>query len=323
MSDIIKIKDVAALIGDITKTFENEAQTADMLVSSYKTVCGDPEISDNEKRYFDRALDGVLRQLDAVRNPQIFDSGNKKAIKLFFFPSNRKVPEAFKDGALEKEDAFYKRMGVIYPEIFRSGTHFEKLIRLYVSGCPARVTEVYADPLTALYASLAEGGEGITVFAVSVEALSYPDSDRALILSCLPKLSFAKKRDLLETAYASLISNRFQQLKGGSRYLDDAPEELYKEIATEKPFFRRDTDPADLLRPLFVTPYGSGDKAYIIHGLCVNEKEAKTRINAITVREYAVNDRQKILDGLSLLGFDGLRLCKDAKDAAEYLKQNI
>ena len=323
MSNIIKIKDVAALIGDITKTFENEAQTADMLVSSYKKVCDDPEIPDNEKRYFDCALDGILKQLDAVRNPQIFDSGNKKAVKLFFCPSKRKLPDALKDGALEKEDAFYKKMSVVRPEIFKSGTHFEKLIRLYGCGCPVRVTEAYADPLTALYASLNEGGDGISVFAVPVDAMSYPDSDRALILSCLPKLSFAKKRDLLDTAYASLISNRFRQLKGGSRYLDDAPEELYKEITTEKPFFRRDTDPADLLRPLFVTPYGSADKAYIIHGLCLNEKDAEARIKALTVREYAVTDRQKTLDALSLLGFDGLRLCKDAKDAAEYLKRNI
>lgn len=323
MMEMMQITGTAALISDITETFSYDAASADMLLSSYRAVCSDPELSDNEKLYFDKVLDGMAQALDQVRNPQIFDSGKKRAIKLFFCPSKRKVPAAAADGTLEKEDVFYKKMNVVCPEIFKSGTHFEKLAALYECGCPTRITEVYADPLTALYASLSDGGDGISVLAVPENVLSYPDSDRALILSCLPKLTFAKKRELLETAYASLLSNRFQQLKGGSRYLDDAPEELYKEITTEKPFFRRDTDPVDLLKPLFVLPYKASDRAYVIHGLCLNEKQAAGRINAFAVKEYAVKDAQTVLDELSLLGFDGQRLCKDAKDAAKYLKNNV
>ena len=323
MSETMQISAVSELIGDITRSYQNDAATADMLISAYSSVCSDPELSDNEKRYYEYTLDKTIIAVDAVRSPQIFDTEENRTIKLFFCPSKRKVPDALKDGALEKEDVFYTRMSVICPDIFKSGTHFEKLAALHGCGCPSRITEVYADPLTALYASLADGGDGISVFAVPVSYLSYPESDRALILSCLPKLSIAKKRELLETTYASLASNRFQQLKGGSRYLDDAPEELYKEITTEKPFFRRDTDPADLLKPLFGSPYGTQNKAYIISGLCVNGKEAERRLDALTVKEYTVSDIQRITDELSLLGFDGLRLCRDAKDAAAFLKNNI
>lgn len=323
MSEIMQITGTAELISDITKTFQNDAVSADMLISSYKSLCSDPESSDNEKRYFENALADMMDTLDQIRNPQIFDREAKRAVKLFFCPSKRVIPDALKSGTLEKEDVFYTKMGVVCPDIFKSGTHFEKLVSLYECGCPARITEVYADPFTALYAALAGGDGKIAVLAVPENVLSYPDSDRALMLSCLPKLTFAKKRELLDTSYASLASNRFQQLKGGSRYLDDAPEELYKEITTEKPFFRRDTDPADLLKPLFVTPYGASAKTYIIHGLCASEKEAAERIKAFTVKEYAVTDAQAALDELSLLGFDGLRLCKDEKDAAQYLKNNI
>lgn len=323
MSEVMKISRVSELIGDITKSYQSDAVSADTLISSYRSVCADPELSDNEKRYFEYTLDGIIATLDKVRNPQIFDAGEKRTVKLFFCPSKRMVPAALKDGALEKEDVFYTKMSVICPDIFKSGTHFEKLAALYACGCPSRITEVYTDPLTALAASVADNGDGISVLAVPKSYLSYPQSDRALILSCLPKLSFAKKRELLETTYASLASNRFQQLKGGSRYLDDAPEELYKEITTEKPFFRRDTDPADLLKPLFVTPYGKGDGAYIVSGLCTSEKEAERRLDALTVKEYAVSDVSVLKDELSLLGFDGLRLCRDAKDAAAFLKSDI
>ena len=326
MSEVMKISGISELIGDITKSYQSDAVSADTLISSYRSVCSDPELSDNEKRYFEYTLDGIIATLDKVRNPQIFDAGEKRTVKLFFCPSKRMVPAALKDGVLEKEDVFYTKMSVICPEIFRSGTHFEKLAALYACGCPSRITEVYADPLTALSASAAEGDGGISVLAVPKDHLSYPGSDRALILSCLPKLSFAKKRELLETTYASLASNRFQQLKGGSRYLDDAPEELYKEITTEKPFFRRDTEPADLLKPLFVSPYRSDAKAikrdsvFIVNGLCLSEKDAQRRLDALTVKKYEISDCKELLSQLSLLGVDGAGFCVDPKDAADYLK---
>ena len=323
MSEIMQITGLSELISDIAKTFSCDAVTADMLISSYKSVYSDPELSDNEKRYFANALGDMLDVLDQVRNPQIFDSGKKRTVKLFFCPAERRVPQALKDGEIEKEDVFYKKMSVICPDIFKSSTHFEKLVSLYQCGCPSRITDAYTDPFTALYAALASGGGSIAVLAVPEEVLSYPDSDRALMLSCLPKLTFAKKRELLEIAYASLASTRFQQLKGGSRYLDEAPEELYKEITTEKPYFRRDIDPADLLKPLFVKPCGETDKTYILHGLCLSEKDAAERIKALTVKEYTVSDIPAALEELSLIGFDGQRLCRDAKDAAEYLKNNV
>ena len=110
MMEIMQITGTAALISDITKTFSYDAASADMLLSSYRAVCSDPELSDNEKLYFDKVLDGMAQALDQVRNPQIFDSGKKRAIKLFFCPSKRKVPAAAADGTLEKEDVFYKKM---------------------------------------------------------------------------------------------------------------------------------------------------------------------------------------------------------------------
>lgn len=323
MSERIIISDISELTNDITKTFCSDAVCSDMLISSYKTVCGDPDLSENEKTYYDDALGGTLKLLDAVRNPQIFNADIKRAVTLFFCPSSDAVPSALKDGYAEKEDEFYKRMAVLCPDIFKDGTHFEKLTRLYDSGCPCRMTEVYTDPFTAIYKAIKNGDTQMRVFAVPTDEISYPESDKTLLLSCLPKLPFSKKRELLETAYSSLLTKRFQQLKGGSRYLEDAPEELYKEITTEKPFFRRDINPADLLKPLFTAPYVRQDKAYIISGLCADEKDAYRRADAITVRTYVFSDVQKLLSELSLLGFGGERFFDCAKGAAEYLKNNV
>ena len=327
MAKRIKVTDISGFTKEYVSLFGEAVSTADGIIASYRQAAEDAELSDAEKRYYGHVSAEKTAALDGIRNPGLFER-NYSGIKLFFCLENKATPEVFKGELLKKEDVIYKKMGVMAPEV-SCGSHYGRLIKTYNSGCPCRVSAVTANPLTALYfACKDEECDSVTVLAVPECEISYPDSDKALMLSCLPLLSYSQKKDLYEAADFSLSAGRFRQLKGGTRYLDDAPEELYRLITTEKPYFRREISPSDLLKPLFVSPERSDIKTvkqdiyYVISGLCMSEKEAREKIYANAVCEFEIADKEKLLFELDLLGVNGASLCPDGKSAAEYLRNN-
>ena len=324
MSEKYTVKDVGGYIIAIEEKFANDARTADAVISSYEKASEDKELSDIEARYFDFVYGMKLSLLKDVRDPGIF-SDKKEKIALFYCPTDRLTPDVFSQKHTGDEDGVYKKLPYLYPDGFKGLTHFERLVQTYKSGCPCRLTEVTSNPLYALYHAC-KAGCGVYVLAVPESEISYPGSDKALMLSCLPLLSFAQRRELYGICGAALSAKRFRQLKGGSRYLDDAPEELFRQITTEKPFFKREADPADLLRPLYVAADRSDRRAfkediyYVISGLCESEAEAERKLKADVAAEFLPDDCEKILKQLSLLGINGAALSYDLASAAEYLK---
>lgn len=323
----IKISDIGGFTIKYINGFSDVTQTADGIISSYREALENHDAADAEKRYYEYVSAEKAKSLDGIRNPGLFDRDDG-GIRLFFCPANKAVPDIFFADLLKKEDALYGKMGVMAPEI-SNGTYFQRLIKTYQSGCPCRITEVTSNPFTALYYACKDGScDTVAVFAVPENEISYPASDRTLMLSCLPFLSYAQKKELYEAADFSLSAGRFRQLKGGTRYLDDAPEELYRIITTEKPYFRREISPADLLKPLFVSPERNDLKTvkqdiyYMISGLCLCEAEARGKIFSNAVCEFEITDKENVLTQLDLLGINGASLCPDAKSAAMYLKEH-
>lgn len=327
MMHTIKISDLGGFTEKYLNEFSDKTKTADKIISSYASALENSDLTDAEKRYFEYVSAEKSALLDGIRNPGIFE-GNKGSIKLFFRPENKAVPHVLRGGHLKEEDVIYRKMGVMAPEVSSCGSYYDRLIKTFDFGCPCRVTKVTSNPLTALYHAAFDGCDKVTVFAVPEEEISYPRSDKALMLSCLPLLNYAQKKELYDAADFSLSAGRFRQLKGGTRYLDDAPEELYRIITKEKPYFRREISPVDLLKPLFISPDRSDIKAvkqdiyYMISGLCMSETEAYGKIFANAVCEFEIADKEKILSGLDLLGINGASLCADARSAAEYIKEN-
>ena len=324
MLHTIKISDIGGFTIKYLNEFTDVTQTADGIITSYRSSLDDHDLTDAEKRYYEYVSSQKSAALDSIRNPGLFDSG-KGSVRLFFCLESKAVPQILRGELAKKEDIVYKKMGVMAPEVSK-GCYYDRLIKTYHSGCPCRVTEVTSNPYTALYNACTDAEcDKITVFAVPEEEISYPGSDKTLMLCCLPLLSYAQKKELYEAADFSLSAGRFRQLKGGTRYLDDAPEELYRIITTEKPYFRREISPADLLKPLFVSPEHSDIKTvkqdiyYMISGLCMSEKEASGKIFANAVCEFEITDKDNVLKQLDLLGINGASLCSDAQSAAEYL----
>ena len=327
MMHTIKISDISDFTAEFSAGFSDVMKTADKIISSYASSLENSDLTDAEKRYFEYVSAEKSAALDAIRNPGIFEKTGG-SVKLFFCLEDGAVPEILRGDLSKKEDEIYRKMGVMAPDISSCGSYYHRLIKTYQSGCPCRVTKVTSSPLTALYYAASGGCGKVTVFAVPEQEISYPASDKTLMLSCLPLLSYTQKKELYEAADFSLSAGRFRQLKGGTRYLDDAPEELYRIITTEKPYFRREISPADLLKPLFVSPDKSDIKTvkqdiyYMISGLCMSEAEAHGKIFANSVCEFEITDKEKVLAGLDLLGINGAALCADARSAAEYIKEN-
>ena len=247
----------------------------------------------------------------------------------------RLLPSVFRKNELRKEDYYYHEIMVRCPEHFQFLTHLDKLVLMQHYDCPTRLLDVTTNPLVALYFACKNFGcntcdtfTGGTVhlFAKRDNEVVYSDSDKALMLSCIPKFTSDVKRDIWRLCQANLSAEKFVQRKGGSRYQDDNIERLFHEIATENPAFKRELVPLDLLQPLFVQPNKGNkrilkqDGAFILSGLSRNEDEAEEKIKKIWRVEINANNQETILKELEGLGIHEAVLFPEVDKVANYLK---
>ena len=160
------------------------------------------------------------------------------------------------------EDEIYHEMLVRCAENFENTNHLEKLVIMQHYGCPTRLFDITSNPLVALYFACTNYGcpkcesieEGIVyIFCVKTQDMVYADSDRALILSSLPKFSIEDKKELLKVSTMNLEAGEFPKNNEGC-YKHEIVERLYHEICREVPAFKRNLVPSDLLQPIFIQP---------------------------------------------------------------------
>lgn len=249
--------------------------------------------------------------------------------------SYRLLPSALRDASWDKEDFYYHEIMVRCPNYFQNSTHLEKLVTMQHYDCPTRLLDITSNPLVALYfacknfgCSKCEGSnEGqVLIFPVRTSDVVYSDSDRALMLSCLPRFNTREKEQLNLCAQAGLSTGKFSQVKGGSRYKEDIVERFFHEITTEMPSFKRDISPIDILRPLFVQPNQSNGRivkqggAFIISGLSESWMIAEAKLKAIQHATISVVNQSGILSELEHLGIHEASLFPEVDKVAEYLK---
>ncbi len=252
--------------------------------------------------------------------------------------SYKMCPSVFRENYWQYEDYFYHRIIVERAESFRNASHLDKLVTMQHYSCPTRLLDVTSNPLVALYFACKNYGcdkcnqsdEGVVlVFPVLTRDISYADSDRALMLSCLPRFSSFDKDKLLQSANDHLASKRFPQIKGGSRYNEDVVERFYHEITTEIASFKREIDPIDLLQPLFIQPNKTNgriikqDGAFIINGLSKDRQEAEQKLDALTYTRIYIKNQSKILKELEMLGIHEASLFPEVDKMADYLKDSV
>lgn len=108
----------------------------------------------------------------------------------------------------DKEDYYWHEAHVRCPEFFEHSTHLDNLVTMQHFGFPTRLLDITSNPLVALFFSCKNYGcsrcntadTGKVFFAVIANELLYADSDKARIISCLPRLSRPEKEEILNMA---------------------------------------------------------------------------------------------------------------------------
>ena len=167
--------------------------------------------------------------------------------------------------------------------------------------------------------------------------LNYSDSDKVLMLSCLPVLSYIEQKALLiaidkavnEAVVDKEHSARFEVSKdnnyGKKTYVNSVVEKLYHEIKREIPAFQRRINPNDLLNPLFVQPYRNNrrilkqDGAFIISGLSQNKVEAEEKIGHLCYTVFKIRNKDEILRQLDQIGINEAFLFPEVDNVSRYL----
>lgn len=279
-----------------------------------------------------KTADKFISTLERTKNPDEFIYSGKPFIQYFYRGESSNTwnyrPSIMRDDhTYLRESYFYHEIQVRCPHEFENLSFLDKLVKMQHYGCSTRLLDITSNPLGALYFACEEKkNDGrVSIFPVVRGTMSYGDSDKALILSCLPhlrKFEQDKIMDELKSLNGQVCTNLTNR-----PYL----EKLYLEIRSEKPAFECRIMPGDILSPLFIQPNRANPRitnqqgAFLLSGLSSNlnlaEKKIKARI-AKTRFLIQSDDKEKILDDLDLLAVNKASIYPNMEKVAEYIKSH-
>lgn len=252
------------------------------------------------------------------------------------YKNYRLVPSVMRNGSagneLEKEDYYYHEIKVQCADKFNGCSHIDQLVLMQHYDCPTRLLDVTSNPLVALFFACKNYGckkcntanEGaVYIFAIPENEVLYYDSDRAKMLSCLPRFTYEDKKELYSACVTRIIKGGVFDAKNNGSIV----ERLYHEIKTETPSFEKKIDPVDLLSSYFVQPLKLNsrilkqDGAFIINGLNLDCEEVEQKIRDMVFQVIKIKDQHKILAELDRLGINEATLFPEVDKVASYLKQ--
>lgn len=240
------------------------------------------------------------------------------------------LPSVFRDKFMDREDFLYHELVMRCPEQFKGLTHLDTLVLMQHYGLPTRLLDVTTNPLVALYFACKDytgqksDGENGHIYVYTSDKIVYSDSDKVMMLSCLPVFSSDDKRKMLNIVTAEPKAKVIKKVADGK--YPAAMERLFHEITKEVPAFRREIIVADLVTPLIVKPLQANARilkqggAFIISGLCDSKLEAEDKIKYLCIGEVIVKDRRRILDELDVFGINEASLFPEVDKVADYLK---
>lgn len=298
-------------------------------VVNYLEYIAEHEYNLNElKKNFDSIMDRLV-------NPGKGSADYKTSKPVFFYRGQYNIDHFLQTGIYRndnqrKEDFLYHEMLVRCHDEFKDTSHLEKLVIMQHYGCPTRMLDITSNPLVALFFACKNYGgsacaEGtVFIFYINSDDIAYADSDRALLLSCLPRFSMADKNHLIDVAIKHLSDESFPL--DNQIYEDEIVEKLYHEISRELPSFKRRIRPIDLLKPLYVQPDKSNrrifkqDGAFIVSGLNKDCFEERIKFDLISNIRLRIQNKEQILKDLDKLGINSATLFPEIDNVAMYLK---
>ena len=313
---------------DIPKDKLDELNVRESVVNYLKYI------ADNEYNFYETKKDFDF-VMDSLVNPGKSSADYKTSKPVFFYRGQYNVDHSlqtgiYRDDNQRKEDFLYHEMLVRCHDEFKDTSHLEKLVIMQHYGCPTRMLDITSNPLVALFFACKNYGgsacaEGtVFIFYINSDDIAYADSDRALLLSCLPRFSMADKNHLIDVAIKHLSDESFPL--DNQIYEDEIVEKLYHEISRELPSFKRRIRPIDLLKPLYVQPDKSNrrifkqDGAFIVSGLNKDRFEERIKFDLISNIRLRIQNKEQILKDLDKLGINSATLFPEIDNVAMYLK---
>jgi hypothetical protein len=284
----------------------------------------------------------VTKTKEEILERESYYSESKPSGYQFFYRGHYKreyklLPSVFRGSFWEKEDQFFHEITLQCPEVFGNASYLERLVTMQHYDCPTRLLDVTTNPLVALYFTCenfgcaqcnhSQNGE-VIVFPVLPEDITYSDSGRARLLSCLAGFSVSEKEKLFLETTASIEKGKYDQ-KNNGYYKNQVVERFYMKIATENPAFKRELDPLDVLRPVFVRPNKTNrrilkqDGAFILNGLSKNAGEAESKIEDMGNFRIRIVNQERVLRELASIGIHEASLFPEVDKVAHYLKQTL
>lgn len=248
------------------------------------------------------------------------------------------IPSVFRSTGWDKENDYYHEIMVRCPERFIGAGHLDRLVTMQHYDVHTRLLDITESPLVALYFAcknyseanekIADNHRGaVIVFTTKQEDVLYADSDKALMLSCLPLLKPNEREELLAVAIQSKKNKKFKKGPSGTKYDNKVVEKFYNEICTEKSAFKREMIPTDIINPLFVQPNRNNDRilkqegAFIINGLAKSVEDAELKLKEIAYGKIAICNQHAILKELEQLGINEATLFPEIDRVAKYIQR--
>lgn len=340
-------------INDIKKQIETITSKRNSYIHNQDSHIMNDEIKDkkqyNPKLYYLQAmiinlyqeLEHLEKNIKRIKSrPKYKSKANKKNI--FYYRGQYGVnynllPRIMRKQNLSKESKIYHEIMVNCASDFKGLSHLDKLVYMQHYDCPTRLLDVTKNPLVALYFACknfncqkckCENEGKVYIFAIPEDKVAYSDSDRALMLSCLPKFNEDDKKKLLEKCeeYIYLGKNFDEQCH------DEIVERFLHEIRSELPAFRKIINPKDLVDSIIIQPNKINarilrqDGAFIISGLSKNVAEEHQKLASKVYTEIVINgatNMKGILADLDKLGINEATLFPEVDNVAHYLQEHL
>lgn len=222
------------------------------------------------------------------------------------------------------EDEAYHSLILEYPEEFNTKDHLGTLAKMQHYGLNTRLLDVSDNILTALFFAseqrLQKDGK-VMVFKVKKSEVLYHNSDRALMLACLPPLS-QKVKDFVKIFcenHKGVIND--SMIKGHPEMV-----KLLHEIRGEYPAFETAIVGQDLLDTFFVQINKNNQRMKVQSGYFaifgLDEEAGRRKLEKYMQKEIIIDgsSKKRILDQLKLMRVHSDTVYPDLERTALYLR---
>ena len=212
-------------------------------------------------------------------------------------------PTIFRDKKRNAESNAYHAIMMEYPEQFAKKEHLSNLVKMQHYGLRTRLLDVSRNPLISLYFACEQSPKAnakVACFKVKKSEVLHHNSDKALMLACIPAFSDDDQEEIREFCekHRGIITDK--DIKDNM-----VMKRFLHEIRSEFPAFETAIVGEDLLKNYFVATYKDNQRMKVQDGafvICGLQKSVKDLDDIVVNIEIDCSAKKEILKDLKMLG---------------------